>query len=391
MCGLFRSINGGTKSEATLRTLRTRRTHFLWFCSKHGLIPFLFSVESAKAAWSIQQLNIVLGCYSLYLATGHTIYSQSIRADTLNEYLKAASGIIQKLDPVPDRDAMYTADGNKYEGIVSVIREVRRIELVPNRREPYAISMHFHLFQKQKFMPRDCLRAALFDWFTVGINMGCRRSEWAQVKGSGTLCQYQTSPFKRAMAFVLTDVSCFTAKKIELTFKTFLDKPDSITCIRVRFMWQKNLKHNIHRWVYRNQNNPYLCAVSAWINIVRRYVRLVGKNTTLPLAVYRSARQNVRYISADQATLQMRDLAKAVFKIKNKADVNKFSCHSLRVGACCILFQTGHHPDFIQRVLRWESDAWRTYVRDLAVTALQVVQAMNDANAADMPEIISTK
>ena len=132
MCGLFRSINGGTKLEATLRTLCTHRTHFLWFCSKHKLLSFLFSVESADKAWSLPQLNIVLGCYALYLATGHTIYLQSIRAATLDEYLKAASGIIQQLDPVPDRDAMYTADGNKYEGIVSITHEVRRIELVPN-------------------------------------------------------------------------------------------------------------------------------------------------------------------------------------------------------------------------------------------------------------------
>lgn len=345
----------------------------------------MFSVESAAKAGSLHQLNIVLGCYALYLATGHTIYSQSIRADTLTEYLKAASGIIQKLDPVPDRDAMYTADGNKYEGIVSITREVRRIELVPNRREPYALSMHFRLFELQKFQSRDSLRAALCDWFTVGVNMGCRRSEWAQVSGSGILSNYQTSPFKRAMAFVLDDVSCFTAKKIELTFQTFFDKSESIACIRVRFMWQKNLKHNIHRWVYRNTNKPFLCAVRAWIAIVRRFVRLVGKNTTMPLAVYRSTRKEVRYITADQATLQMRELAKSVFKLTKKADVQKFSCHSLRVGACCILFQTGHHPDFIQRVLRWESDAWRTYVRDLVVTAIQVVQAMNDA--ADMPSL----
>lgn len=345
----------------------------------------MFSVKSAAKAWSLQQLNVVLGCYALYLATGHTIYSQSIRADTLNEYLKAASSIIQKLDPVPDRDAMYTKDGNKYEGIVSIVREVRRIELVPNRREPYAIAMHFHLFNLQKCQPRDCLRTALFDWFAIGINMGCRRSEWAQIKGSGVLCDYQSSPFNRAMAFVLDDLSCFTSKKIELKFQTFLDNPDAIACIRVRFMWQKNLKHNIHRWVYRNSEKPFLCAVRAWIAIVRRFVRLVGKNTTYPLAVYRSARKDVRYISADQATLQMRDLAKAVFKIGKTTDLNKFSCHSLRVGACCILFQTGHHPDFIQRVLRWESDAWRTYIRDLTVTAIQVVRAMNDA--ADMPSL----
>ena len=150
-------------------------------------------------------------------------------------------------------------------------------------------------------------------------------------------------------------------------------------------MWQKNLKHNIHRWVYRNHKKPFLCAVRAWIAIVQRFVRLVGKNTTMPLAVYRSTRKEVRYITAPQATQQMRDLAKVVFKLTKKADIQRFLCHSLRVGACCILFQTGHQPDFIQRVIHWESDAWRTYVRDLVVTAIQVVQAMNDAE--DMPSL----
>ena len=93
----------------------------------------MFSVDSADKAWSLPQLNIVLGCYALYLATGHTIYSQSIRAATLDKYLKAASGVIQQLDPVPDRNAMYTANGNKYKGIVSILREVQRIKLVPNQ------------------------------------------------------------------------------------------------------------------------------------------------------------------------------------------------------------------------------------------------------------------
>ena len=79
----------------------------------------------------------------------------------------------------------------------------------------------------------------------------------------------------------------------------------------------------------------------------------------------------------------MRSLATAVHNITKKEDLQKFSCHSLRVGACCIYFASGVDPEFIKRVLRWESDAWKLYVRDLQTTAVQVVESMNYSD--DLP------
>jgi len=110
----------------------------------------LFLVDNENEIWTTAQINIALGCYALYLATGHTIYCKSIKAATIEEYLKAAAGLIKKLDPVDGRDAMYDRDGVKYIGITSVLREVRRIEKVPNRRENYSIAMHFRLYERQK-------------------------------------------------------------------------------------------------------------------------------------------------------------------------------------------------------------------------------------------------
>ena len=109
----------------------------------------------------------------------------------------------------------------------------------------------------------------------------------------------------------------------------------------------------------------------------------MGKDSKKPLAIYNNRNHGIRLVTANLATTLMRKLAVEVHHLTKDEDIKKFLWHSLRVGACCIYFATGYKPDFIQRVLRWESDAWRTYVRDLVVTAMEIVVAMNKAD--DMP------
>ena len=170
------------------------------------------------------------------------------------------------------------------------------------------------------------------------------------------------SLFQRAMAFILDNIRFFTANKIEVEFETLLENPGLVYCVRVCFMWQKNGKHKIYRWFYRNEQRIFLCAVRSWIAIVLRFVRLMGKDSKKPLAIYNNRNHGLRLVTADLATTLMRKLAVEVHHLTKDEDIKKFSCHSLRVGACCIYFATGYKPDFIQRVLRWKSNAWRTYV-----------------------------
>ena len=343
----------------------------------------MFLVDSKDEAWSLDQLNVSLGCYALYLATGNTIYCRSIKANTIDLYLKAAAGLIQQLDPICDRNALLAKDGNKYIGITRVLQEVRRIETVADRREAYTIAMHRRLYEQQLLAAEDSLERVLYQWFTCALQGGFRRSEWCQEDGAGLFTKIQMSAFRRAMAFILDDISFHTATKIELTFETVCDEPDVVQCVKVRFMWQKNKNHNIIRWFYRNDAKKYLCAVRSWIAIVKRFVRLMGPRSQKPLAIYKSRNRGLRLVTADVATEKMRSLAVDVHQLTKDADIKKFSCHSLRVGACCIYFATGYQPDFIQRVLRWDSDAWRTYVRNLVVTAMEMVVAVNKAD--DMP------
>ena len=92
-----------------------------------------------------EPLNLVMAAYAIYLATGNTIYSQSIRASTISVYLRDAATLISHLDPVEDRDARKMDNGITYIGIQKILAEVQRTEKIPNRREPYTLAMHLSL------------------------------------------------------------------------------------------------------------------------------------------------------------------------------------------------------------------------------------------------------
>ena len=65
---------------------------------------------------------------------------------------------------------------------------------------------------------------------------------------------------------------------------------------------------------------------------------------------------------------------------KNKAQLALWSSHSLRVGACTTLYSQGFTEMEIKSLLRWKSNAFMTYLRNLAVTSRRHNIAMNDAN-----------
>ena len=86
------------------------------------------------------------------------------------------------------------------------------------------------------------------------------------------------------------------------------------------------------------------------IRILKRFLRLQGsKYKDQKLAVYRNKSEQVRNITADTVTALMRALTVEHYNLTDKEDIQKFSCHSLQVGACCLLFACGYLAEFIQR------------------------------------------
>ena len=57
-------------------------------------------------------MNFVMACYATFLATGHTLQSKSIKADTIQKYLSDAKTFIQKFDLIK-RDATIDETTNK--------------------------------------------------------------------------------------------------------------------------------------------------------------------------------------------------------------------------------------------------------------------------------------
>ena len=117
--------------------------------------------------------------------------------------------------------------------------------------------------------------------------------------------------------------------------------------------------------------------------------RLVGSDSTKPLCVYRHTNGTVRYITASIIEATFRKAASHIYKldpVKDCAHLRKWSAHSLRVGACVILHGMGFTDSQIQFLLRWRSNAFFTYLRN--ITGLAYKQNRAHADLTIMPNFI---
>ena len=75
----------------------------------------------------------------------------------------------------------------------------------------------------------------------------------------------------------------------------------------------------------------------------------------------------------------LQEAAKAAHGITDPKDLQRYTSHSIRVGACVLLHVSGKSPDFIKFRLRWRSDSFRMYLRNLPALAIQHVKAIQQA------------
>ena len=104
----------------------------------------------------------------------------------------------------------------------------------------------------------------------------------------------------------------------------------------------------------------------------------------MPLSVYKGNDGQPYNIKTVEVERVNRAAAATLFQldpIKNKAQLALWSSHSLRVGACSTtLYSQGFTEMEIKYLLRWKSNAFVTYLRNLVVTSRHHNIAMNDAN-----------
>jgi hypothetical protein len=162
-----------------------------------------------------------------------------------------------------------------------------------------------------------------------------------------------------------------------------LKNPNNVGCIRLRFEEQKNGENGEKKLFVRNTKNPAICFVTNFMQILKRHAELTNKHPNLPLSIYRHSNGSIYNITSTDVETGIRNAASKLFNldpIANRAELQMWSSHSLRVGACTTLYAMGFHEMEIKHLLRWKSNAFMTYLRNLAVTSRRHNEALNDAS-----------
>ena len=327
-----------------------------------------------------EALNVVLAMYARHLLSGHNLFCKTIRATTASKYLYNAATLLLHFDPMTDRDARKRSpySSSLCPEITLVLKEARRLEVIPNRREPLTLHMQQHLRTLTLNSPPDSLLAALADWFTVGLVAGFRKSEWCQTRTKRKLGSHAISPLGDPVALTLGDVSFTNANGNAIPHHHATKHRGTVKRVTITWRWQKNGERHTKKGFSRNDNNTKLDIVEPWLNIVTRFLTLVPpKLRHLPIAVYRDQHSMVCNITDADVDSALRLLATEVYDITDKKDLGRFTCHSIRVGACCILQAAGASPDFIKKQLRWNSDSWQIYTRDLHILSHKHNEILN--------------
>jgi len=201
------------------------------------------------------------------------------------------------------------------------------------------------------------LDAALADWFILGLYAGFRLSEWAQ---PSNIRKYAT--FQRAI-----DNSSRAVTANDFSFD------DDYSHVTICWRFQKN-GQNGEKVTFAASKDPSRCPVAAAHRIIERATSL-NNPPDHPVALYKDSLGSRRFITDTDIALALRRAASVVYNITDTTLLDRWTSHSLRVGACVLLHATGASALDIQRRLRWRSDTFMMYLRN----TLNLAEAHTDA------------
>ena len=83
------------------------------------------------------------------------------------------------------------------------------------------------------------------------------------------------------------------------------------------------------------------------------------------------------YITNTLIRNDLRHAAQKVHKVTDPKYLAKYSSRSVRIGACITLHMKGTLPEEIKQRLRWRSDTFRDYVRNIPYLADDQIKTLN--------------
>jgi len=313
--------------------------------------------------------DYVAACYAHSLAKGDTIHSRIVSSQCIKQYLKAA-----RISKRPN--SLSNSTDLSYPPLVqNVLNEHNRWQRVPNKREPITMAMLNHWHTLAKGSQPDSFHAAQFDWFCIGILAGFRKSEWLQDSYEFSKSKdFKRNVDKSVTAFIASD---FTLSSTEHSLHA---KPfEKITPIlKIKWRFQKNNQNGQVITFTHNINNPKFSPVLAAQRILARAKRL-SVPANHPIAVFAKDKK-LHTMHHSIIDTSIRKCASIVYSISSKQQLQLYSTHSVRVGACVLLHAAQPDPLYIQFRLRWRSTSFIQYLRNTPRLASMHNNILNDVD-----------
>ena len=127
--------------------------------------------------------------------------------------------------------------------------------------------------------------------------------------------------------------------------------------------------------------NKQFCVAEACKRIYDRALKLKVPNDK-PITVFSEAKTNknkTSYIDDVHIKTILQEAARKIYKIKCKKELSNSTLHSIRVVACVLLHAQKISAEDITFRLRWRSDTFRMYLRNM----LPLAERHKDAIAND--------
>ena len=296
------------------------------------------------------------------------------RADTLRGYLRAAASLVTEAG-FPD--PLYSDTGNFPGSNPTLLprfqqhfAEQKSWQAPKDAKNPLTPAMIWDMARMTRNAHPDSDSATIYDWMVLGLSTGARRVEYAQTSRTKiemvwVQLDQKQPPSAQPYAFIDGDFTFLDNNGKQLHGK----ERELAAFVCIRWRTQKN-KNNGETKLFALASDARMCPVGAARRIQARFERLLTPSSVLGIS-------SEGYITASAITTALRACAARVHNVDlDDSTLKQYTPHSLRIGACVLLYEKGKSAVFIKDRLRWKSDTFMDYLRDTASVARQHAAAL---------------
>ena len=371
--------NQFTQESNNVRTADKRAQFYINWCTNKSLLPNLTASTNGTPITDIEAVNNIMACFLVDLLQGNNLDKRQIKYKTAERYMMVAARIRTRGTPRL-HDPRLDECGKEFHEITRIKQEQRRWESKTDKQNPVTKAMIEYMVTTTDISSPDSIESALADWHIIGEYTGIRISEWAQPDRNPTYTKRQLSPEGDTLAFQFDDVQYFGKHDVRLPQSRsdtlyFTD----ITRVQYRWRFQKNGIKGETKSLSRNETDPLHCPVRASLRIRERFLRTPNLPKDHPLALFRPTPSTTPVlIKAHHVSQHLQKTASCIYKITDKKELKLYSPHSIRVGACVTLHIAGATDKDIKFLLRWRSDSFMEYLRDIPETCHIMIKHVNN-------------